>query len=161
MNIDVIKGNIQDTAADTIVVNLFEDVVSPSGATGAVDRALDGAISEVIANGDFSGKPGEIAVLYPRGAMHAKRVLVVGLGKPDGFDLEGVRKAAATAIKKAGELSAENVATIVHGAGIAGLPVASSAQATVLGSLLASYEYKADKLGQDDKNSVERWFEDP
>ena len=155
MNIDVIKGNIQDTAADTIVVNLFEEVTAPGGATGAVDRALDGAIGEIIANGDISGKPGEIAVLYPRGAMQAKRVLVVGLGKPNGFNLEGVRKVAAAAIKKAAELSATKVATIVHGAGTAGLPVASSAQATVLGSLLASYEYKADKLGEDDENSVE------
>jgi len=155
MNIDVNKASIHEAAADTNAVKLYEGVTTPGGATGAVDRALDGAISELIANGDISGKTGEIAVLYPRGAIQAKRVLVVGLGKQDSFDLEGVRKVAAAAIKKAAEVGAEKIATIVHGAGIAGLPMGASAQATVLGSLLASYAYKADKLGQDDKNSVE------
>ncbi|MGB3715760.1 MAG: leucyl aminopeptidase, partial [Candidatus Promineifilaceae bacterium] len=91
---------------------------------------------------------------YPRGAIPAKRVLVVGLGKADNFDQEGVRKAAATAIKRAGELGAEHVATIVHGAGIAGLPAGPSAQATVIGSLLAAYEFDADKKKDADKKSI-------
>ncbi|HUM68719.1 MAG TPA: M17 family peptidase N-terminal domain-containing protein, partial [Chloroflexota bacterium] len=95
MNIHVIQGNIQDSAADTLIVNLFEGVTTPAGATGAIDSALNGAISELIAHGDLTGKAGQIGVLYPRGAIMAKRVLVVGLGKRDDFDLEGVRKAAA------------------------------------------------------------------
>ncbi|MGB3717228.1 MAG: M17 family peptidase N-terminal domain-containing protein, partial [Candidatus Promineifilaceae bacterium] len=104
MIVGVKEGSIQKSTADTIVVNLFEDVTNPGGATGAVDSALEGAISELVANGDLSGAAGEVGILYPRGAIPAKRVLVVGLGKADNFDQEGVRKAAATAIKRAGEL---------------------------------------------------------
>ena len=44
MDIRVVRGDIAQQAADAIVVNLFEGVTAPGGATGAVDRALDGAI---------------------------------------------------------------------------------------------------------------------
>jgi leucyl aminopeptidase len=145
MQVTVQQGNIQDQAVDTVIVNLFSGVTTPGGATGAVDKALNGAISELIANGDISGKAGEVGVLYPRGLIPAKRVLVVGLGKSDGFDLEGVRKAAATAVTRARDLNAKVVATIVHGAGIAGLPAGAAAQATVEGALLALYRFDASK----------------
>lgn len=145
MKLSAMQGGIQSFEADTIIVNLFEGVTGPAGATGAVNQALNGAIGEVIASGDFTGKAGEVAVLYSRGAIPAKRVLVVGLGKSSDFDLDGVRKAAAVAIKRARKLNARNVATIVHGAGLGGLPMAAAAQATAEGSLLALYRFDADK----------------
>lgn len=145
MEVQIIQGSIEEQAVDTIIVNLFEGVTVPGGATGAVNKALNGAISELIANGDISGKAGEVGVLYPRGLIPAKRVLVAGLGKAADFDLEGVRKAAATAVTRARDLNAKAVATIVHGAGIAGLPAGASAQATVEGMLLALYRFDATK----------------
>jgi len=145
MKIVVASGAIQETAVDTLIVNLFAGVETPAGATGAVDGALDGAIRELIAGGDFAGKAGEVAVLYPRQALPARRVLVVGLGQQEQFDLEGVRKAAASAMRRAGELGARQVATIVHGAGAASLAPAEAAQALVEGSLLGLYRYRNGK----------------
>jgi leucyl aminopeptidase len=155
MRVTVTQGGIQETTADTIIVNLFEGVTAPGGATGAVDGALDGAISELIANGDFSGKAGEVAALYPRAAMAAKRVLIAGLGKRARFDARRVRRAAAAAIKTARGLNAKTVATIVHGAGIAGLPADHAAQATVEGSLLALYRYQPPEQGSQDEDKIE------
>ncbi|MEW5986403.1 MAG: leucyl aminopeptidase [Chloroflexota bacterium] len=155
MEVTTTHGAIQASPADTIVVNLFEGVTTPGGATGAVDQALGGAISDLVAGGDLKGKEGEVAVLYPRGALAARRVLVVGLGKAERFDLNGVRKAAATAVKRARDLNARTVATIVHGAGIGGLPVAAAAQATVEGSLLALYRYDAPKQEKEKENGIE------
>lgn len=145
MQIIVQAGNIQTISADTLIVNLFEDVTHPSGATGALDQALDGAIRELITNGDLTGKAGEVGVVYPRGRIPAKRVLVVGLGKREKFDLEAARRASGNAIQKARDLHAKQVATIVHGAGVAGLEAQAAAQATMEGSLLALYRYDAPK----------------
>lgn len=145
MNIVVKQGQIEATEADTLIVNLFDDVKTPSGATGAVDKALDGAISELIASGDLTGKLGEVGVLYSRGAIPAGRILVVGLGKRDNFNLESVRQASASAIKKARSLNGKNIATIVHGAGIASLPAGDTAQATTEASLLALYQYRTPR----------------
>ncbi len=148
MKIIVQQGNIQETAVDAIIVNLFEGVTQPGGATGAVDRALGGAISDLIANGDLHGKAGEVAVLYPRGTIPAVRVLVVGLGKEEALNLEGVRRAAAVAIKRARDLNARTVATIVHGAGIGGLQTQEAAQAVAEGALLGLYRYEAPKQSE-------------
>ncbi|MBX7253717.1 MAG: hypothetical protein K1X50_17175, partial [Candidatus Promineofilum sp.] len=145
MDIQVQKGSIESSAADTIIVNLFEGVTTPGGATGVVDQALGGAISDLIAGGDLQGKAGEVAVLYPRGAIAARRVLVVGLGKAESFDMESIRRASAAAVKRARDLNARQVATIVHGAGIGGHDATAAAQATVEGALLATYRYDAPK----------------
>ena len=154
MKINVEQGDISTASADTIIVNLFEGVTTPGGATGAVDVALNGAISDLIAGGDFRGKAGELAVLYPRGLISARRVIIVGMGDRGDFTLEGVRQAAAVAVKRARELKANHVASIVHGAGIAGLPISSAAQATVEATLLALYRYPLVKQSDEDDHEI-------
>ncbi len=155
MQINARQGSIQASKADTLIVNLFDDVTTPGGATGAVNQALGGAIAGLIASGDLTGKAGEVGVLYPRGAIPAARVLVVGLGKRDEFDLEGARRAAAAGIKRARALNAHHVAAIVHGAGIAGLDAEAAAQAVAEASLLALYEYDAPKQREEEPRKID------
>jgi leucyl aminopeptidase len=176
MHIHVKQGFIQHEPAEAVVVNLFEGVIQPGGATGAVDRATDGLISDLIAGGDFKGKLNEVAVLYPRGGdatsrgaragvdqiqqrevapgVAARRIILVGLGKADEFNLDKARQAAGTAAKKANELGLTSLVTIVHGAGAAGLAPASAAQATVEGSLLALYRFDRLKQPKDDADRL-------
>lgn len=143
MEVRVQQGNITEVEADLIVVNLFEGVTAPGGATGAVDQALGGGISQLIARGDFSGKAQTTALLYSQGRLTAPRVLVVGLGRPELFNIAQIRQAAAVAAQAAGNLSGvKSMASIVHGAGIAGHDAAQAAEAMALGTLLACYRPK-------------------
>src|SRR5690348_7077685 len=80
VKITVESGDISAAKADAIVVNLFEGVTSPGGGTGAVDRAVGGMISELIASGDLRGKWGDITTLYTQGKIASPRVVVAGLG---------------------------------------------------------------------------------
>ncbi len=141
MQITVVQGAIQDVQADAIVVNLFEGVTEPGGATGAVDRALSGQISDVIRSGDFRGKRKEVLVLYTRGAVPAPRVILVGLGKAEAFSREVVREAAAVAANQARKLGLTSLATVVHGAGAGGLDAQEAAEATAEGTLLGLYRF--------------------
>ncbi len=141
MEIRVKPGSITAEVADLTVVNLFQGVTEPGGATGAVDKALDGAIRDVIAAGDFTGKAGETALLYTRGALPAARVLVVGLGEQEKFNLAAARDAAATAARKARELGVRTVASVVHGAGAGGLEPQDAAQAVAEGTRLGLYRF--------------------
>lgn len=159
MKIKVEQAGIQTVAAEAIIVNLFQGVTEPAGATGVVNKALNGAITDLIAGGDLRGKLGETAVLYPRGAIPARRVIIVGLGPADKFDQEAVREASAVAIKLAKKLGATHVATVVHGGGAGGLELAEAAQAVVEGSLLALYEYKAPRAKPEDEGDGERQIE--
>jgi leucyl aminopeptidase len=141
MDIQVVSGGIQATQDELIVVNLFEGIEVPGGATGAVDQALGGAIREAIAEGDLRGKRGEATVFYPRGAIPASRVVVAGLGPQDDFTLQGVREAAATAARKARDLGVTSFSSIVHGAGAGGFALEEAAQAVVEGTILGLYHY--------------------
>jgi leucyl aminopeptidase len=142
MKITVQALNIAEFTGDTIIVNLFEGVTMPGGATGAVDHALGGAISQVIADGEFTGKLNSTAVIHPLGRIPARRVIVVGLGKAESFMTERARQAAGTAVRTARKLRAKKVATVVHGAGIGGLDPVKATQAVTEGTLLALYRFK-------------------
>lgn len=155
MEIKVEQGSIEKSTADTIIVNLFEGVQEPGGATGAVDRALGGALRDLIAAGDFKGKAREIAVVYPRGAIHGRRVILVGLGKREKLDLEGVRQAMAVACRRARELNARSVATVVHGSSEGGLSSMQAAQATVEGALLGCYRFDLLKKPDEPQNELQ------
>jgi len=143
MEIKVAGGALETCAADTLIVNLFEGESALHGASATLDRALGGAIQELIAEGDLHGKLGEVGLLYPRRAIPAKRVLIAGLGPRQKLDLETVRRAAAHAIKKARELGANQVAAALPGPDLDGLPVEEVAQAVADGSQLALYKYRA------------------
>ncbi len=64
MDIRVVHGNIAEAAADAVIVNLFEGVTQPGGATGAVDEKIGGLIRRLIAAGEFKGKLNETAVIH-------------------------------------------------------------------------------------------------
>ena len=69
MQIKVVHGDISTRDVGAIVVNLFEDVKRLDGATGAVDDALDGAISSLIGEGEIKGKQGEITLIHTFGKI--------------------------------------------------------------------------------------------
>ncbi len=157
MDINVVHGNIAEQKADAIILNLFEGVTEPGGATGAVDQALDGAIRALIAGGDFTGKLNSTTALYPRGALPAQRVVVVGLGPADKLTLDHVRTAGAVAAQKAQSLGAKHVATVAYGgAGAGGLEVNRAAQAVAEGAVLGMYEYLKQAKDAEPKSALER-----
>jgi leucyl aminopeptidase len=132
-------------------------VEAPGGATGAVDQAMGGAIREAIAGGDFRGQKGEVAVLYPRGSIPARRVAVVGLGPQERFSLDTVRWAAGAAARKARDLGVRSFSSIVHGAGAGGIGLEAAAQATVEGTLLGLYRYQELKNKPSERPDPERF----
>ena len=147
MELRVQQASVTDIETPLLVVNLFEGVTQPGGATGAVDQALGGQISQLIADGEITGEPGTVTVIHTNNGhanLKAKRVAVVGLGKQSDLEqerFENVRVAAALAARKARELKVDSFSTIVHGAGTGGLPLETAARATMESSILALYRY--------------------
>ncbi len=145
MEITVVQGNVTEIETEVLVVNLFEGVTNPGGATGAVDTAIGGLVTKLIADGELTGAASESVLIHTPNSAYPdftpSRVLVVGLGPADGFDLNGVRRVSASVIRKLRYSGAKQAATIVHGAGIGGIDPASSAQAVTEGSLLGSYRF--------------------
>jgi leucyl aminopeptidase len=145
MKIKVEAVSLTEIKCDLLVVNEFEGVKTPGGATGAADKALNGEISKLTRQGEIDGKLGKVTIIHTLGKLPAERVAVVGLGKREEFGLEEVRIASAAAVKAAKGVKANRVASIVHGAGIGGLEAKEAAQATVEGSILGEYEFEGYK----------------
>ena len=150
IEISVSKGLLEETPANVLVVNLFEGVKIPAGATGAIDIALDGLISKfIIAKEGFDGKFGKMYLLPTYGKIAAEKVLLVGLGKNKDFTPNRLRELSAKIIKKCRKMgNAKKVISVLHGAGIGGYDPEISARMIAEGTLIGSYsfdKYKTEK----------------
>jgi leucyl aminopeptidase len=141
MKLEIVQGDILSKSCDLLVVNLFQGVAKPGGATGAVDKALEGAIATLVKQRGFEGKFGERLVFPTFGKLKAKNVAVIGLGKKENFSADSVRKIGGYIVKIAAEQKAASVVTILHGAGIGGLDPKISGQALTEGLLLGAYRF--------------------
>jgi leucyl aminopeptidase len=152
MQIKVQSGDISAFRADAIVVNLFEGVTSPGGGTGAVDKAMGGAISQLIEAGDIRGKSGEFTLIHSLSRLPSPRVIVAGLGKSSEFSIDKVRSLSGDLARYLRRQRLKDVAVITHGAGIAGLPAEDCATAIAEGTLLGLYRFLRHKKADDDKD---------
>jgi len=160
MELKVKNDSLTNVSCDVLVINLFEGVKTLAGGTGAVDKALNNLISSyAIEKEKFKGKLNEIYVLPTYGKMLADKVLVVGLGKPEEFNLNKIREISAKVIKKTKSLNAKKVCTILHGAGIAGLDACECARMVTEGAVIGDYEftkYKSkDENNENNKKEIE------
>lgn len=150
IEISVSKGLLEETPANVLVLNLFEGVKIPAGATGAIDIALDGLISKfIIAKEGFDGKFGKMYLLPTYGKIAAEKVLLVGLGKNKDFTPNRLRELSAKLIKKCRKMgNAKKVISVLHGAGIGGYDPEICARMITEGTLIGSYsfdKYKTEK----------------
>ncbi len=141
MEIKVIAGDIAQIEADAIVVNLFEGVEQPSGATAAVDKALDGVISSLISRGEIKGKSGEVSIVHTFGKLPAGIITIAGLGKRQDFNVDKIRGITGEFCRALRKLNCHKIATILHGAGIGGVELEASAEAITEGALLGLYSF--------------------
>jgi leucyl aminopeptidase len=163
LDIRVVVGDVTKFRGDALVVNLFEGIKTPGGATGAVDAALGGAIRKLIRSGEVTGKWGEQTLVHALGKLPVDRVLVMGLGKPEDFTLDRVRVILAEAAKHLRKIGARRVGTIVHGAGThlgaqtgtQGFNAAQSTQALCEGALLGLYRFIRYKKNSEDGKEIE------
>ena len=138
-------------SGDGLAIGLFEDQVVLTGPLAALDTKLSGLITEVIAETEFKGKPGDNFAVRVTGCDF-KKLILLGLGKPDGLKLETVRKAAGKIAKMARREKCKIV-------GIS-LPVvnsngAATASAIAEGIELALYKDVRFKSEKDESTVVE------
>jgi leucyl aminopeptidase len=156
MQFQAIQKSATQAKCDVLVVNLFEGLKEPGGATAAVDRAVGGAITALIEREKFEGKIGQVTDLTPCGGVPAARIVIVGLGKQEDFDSDKIRRASSAAARRARDLAAKRVATILHGGGIGGIDPAAAARALVEGGLLGTYQFTKHKTSDVKPNPIEQ-----
>jgi leucyl aminopeptidase len=142
MEIKAIIGDIVSIKAGAIIVNHFEGRKRPEGDTAAVDKALDGAITQLIKQGDIKGKLNEITLLHSLGKLPASRIVVTGLGKKPELSINKVRGAVAETCRWLRQKGVTSIASVAQGAGTNGISLESAAQAVTEGALLGLYAFR-------------------
>ena len=95
MRFFVVTGSAARQKTDCAIVGLHEST-GISGAAAQLDAVLGGRIARLVKLGDIRGRAGEVTLLdTDRGPC--RRVMVIGLGKKDGFGRKRYQKAMATA----------------------------------------------------------------
>jgi leucyl aminopeptidase len=110
MKIQAIDTLPQLWSGDCLAIGLFEEQVEQSQQFIALNQALDGLLQEIVSESEFKGKSGETTWLRsPSGQTIARKIVLIGLGKPDGWTLEGLRQATATAVRTAQKQKSKTV----------------------------------------------------
>ena len=142
MEIRVIAGDIAKTKADAIIVPFFEGLERLDGDIATIDKALDGAISHLINQGEIKGKLNEITIIHSLSKLPAARVVIAGLGKQQELSQDKVRGAIAKACRLLRQKGINSIATMAQGAEIAGITPEGAAQAVTEGALLGVYSFR-------------------
>jgi leucyl aminopeptidase len=154
MEVTVKAGALDRAAVDAIVLWLYEGDSTPQGMAATIDLAVDGALTALLREGEFTGKFKQQSVLHTQGRLKSKKVVLAGLGKPEKLTLEGWRQAAGCAATFARGLRASTLAVSLEGAERAHLGLSDAAQATVEGMVLALYRFDKFKTEENDRKDV-------
>src|SRR6202522_2841566 len=122
--------------ADALVTYIFDKENKLDGVLADIDHAMDGRLTALVAAGELTGKSLEtVLVHFPEG-LDAKRLLLIGAGKPEKFSQSDLRKIAGTALRY---LKSRGVKKFVFLAR-EGQNSATAVQAVVEGLTVADFE---------------------
>lgn len=108
-------GSITEADTRAIALGLFRDV-APAGAAGAVDKRMDGAITDMYRRRMFSANVGEVFMLPTgRHQLITDFITFVGLGPFDQFTDEVLQTASENAIRTFISARIEEFATVLYG----------------------------------------------
>ena len=144
MEVKVKTGDMLHEPSDLAMLANFEDIPLPAEVVNLLEPE------------DFQSKAGQTLLLYPRGAIAPRRLLLVGLGKREKATAETIRRASATAVKEAQKLLVPEVSVGVNGD--LALDPQEAAQAFAEGIELGAYRFWRYRTGLDETQTfkVER-----
>jgi leucyl aminopeptidase len=137
MNIQLSFSAVREVAADAIAMLVCE---------AELPKHLHAWIAELESSGEFKGKPNEVVVIPQPEGFAAKRLILVGTGKPEKFGGVEARKAAGVALRAAKGRSLKSLAIVAP---------AGHVQATVEGAIAGDWEPDVHKSKKDDAKAIE------
>ena len=153
MDFVVKKGNVVNLKSACLVAGVFEGK-GKQGILAELDEALAGELHKAFRSGEFKGKSGQLLQLVPAIGLAAKRIIFVGLGPETKADGETVRRAVGSALKKAKESRASDLALVCDSFALRRTDLTERAQALAEGILLGDYQFDRYQTDAEAKSAV-------
>jgi leucyl aminopeptidase len=138
---------------EALVSYVFEDSDPIQGRLAEIDQAANGLLKKLATGAELTGKPLEMTLIHSPAGLKATRLLLVGAGKRNKFDVATLRKIAGAALRYLKSRSVKRLAYLVLENDL----TEESAQAIVEGAVTANFEtdkYKSDKKNDKSIDSV-------
>lgn len=140
--------------ADAVLLFVTEERV-PELSRSLAD--LIPAVDDARRSGDLTGKAKSVVVIYAGKAIRAPRLLIAGLGPEARLSLETIRRAAASAAKRAAQLRIQHLALPTPTEDLGGIRPEDFLQAALEGAVLSQYRFAKYITTQQDNGLVERF----
>ncbi len=140
--------DVARASADSVVLFVSQSTKVDSPRLKSLDRQVSGAIGNLFGSGEFSGKEGEIAVLYSPAGFKAKRLILAGTGDRKKLTTDSIRRAVGYLSRHKAVVSSASVAISLEGFESAGM-----IQAGVEGLLLGGHKFLEYKTGESGKDT--------
>jgi leucyl aminopeptidase len=157
MRVQIEAGGIAEIKADTIVIPITRRGERPRNlpqGLAAIDRRMDGRLSDALASGDFKAAAGDRLVVYGPQDGDLVRCIFLGLGEAEEIDENGLRLFGGRVGREAIREGVGRVVLVVpHGAGLA---AERSAAVLAEGALLGAYRFDHYQGGKKKKPARSR-----
>ena len=150
MHITVKQTSWDMADSDALVVGVTKDATSLKFSNST---QLDKICRDFLAIGDFKGKLNDTALIYPQENFPIRRILFVGLGEREKYDLERMRQAAGTAAKKLMQVGLKRCTIALEAFIGDDIEVADASQTISEGLVLATYKFNHYKEPVEEETS--------
>lgn len=150
MKIQPSNKPLLELSGDTLAIGLFEDAVELTGELAKLDEQFGGVLKELIAEEEFTAKAYSSIFTRVSAGSPIRKIILVGLGKPDALKLETLRRAAAAVARVAKKQKSKNLGLSLP---LCDNKPAETAQAIAEGLQLALYQDIRFKSEPEDKGA--------
>ncbi|MGH7838972.1 MAG: leucyl aminopeptidase family protein, partial [Candidatus Binataceae bacterium] len=144
MQIQIESQPLSAVSTDALVSYAFEKDNKFTGALGEIDNAMNGRLATLANSGEFTGRTLETLLMHFPEGMTARRLLLIGAGKPGKFEINDLRRIVGTALRYLKSRGVQNFAFLAR----EGERGPEAAQAVVEGLIAADFEsdkYRSEK----------------
>ncbi len=141
MRVEPKYGRVDAVVTDALVLMHCEGEHFSQQDGAVLDRALGGALRELLQTKEFEGKSHEVLLFHTQGKIPAKRLILVGLGKRKDLALDHIRQAMGYAGKRVRQAKASSFTTVLPSVAPSGVDEIELAQAIVEGAILGNYQF--------------------
>ncbi len=151
MKVKIQKGDFTTVPGEALILFHFEQDERLLETTAAVNDAVGSIVEQVIESGDFRGEHLEHVILFGQENGDRARIILIGLGKREGFTEQRLREAAAEALRVLRKRrQSRAVLPLPLDSGFP-LGLEDTAEACVLGGMLGLYQFTELRTRDRDK----------